>query len=624
MLTLYKYGQNICSIIKLQTSFQEQMPTILRPISLFTSSSSSSSSHLTSALSSEPTVSSSKPHIANVHSHQTNHDSIKGNRIINMDAMSEALYRFNLEHENANPKCIPYPYWPSNYETQWGLGIGVKIGCKLCGFICQKDSKLYEEILSFKQGQSMAKLNLQSVLHVFKSSVAYNDIALIFASIDCNYLSERHFYRIVNKIAPLVTELGQNAIKNNRSIIKVVAAHNPSLLGGNGMALIPSETDTLFNNPPKGRVYSSPGTQSVTPTMEKVTNRKLIISISPYNQLCSKHNNLCDHTQCGLNYSADETIDSTERKSAKRNYEEMFEDNIQVKRLCHDGITGSRHLAGMRDASEKYGVEPPNSSPCTAHLKRNTTKQMAKVRLSEQALNGCPRVSQIKYKNAIAHHFANRASWEVTLAFKKFGHDGNIFVAHNLNSKTSIVPCSMGHHDLCKKYSLVCNGENKPFPKQLPGKQYLKLTQNDQDQINKYLIDYRMSSERLKLQQYLEHTNRVESYHRSTLKLCPKHKTYRRNYVPRCHSAAHTDSKGILEAMMELADSVGVSISSGGKGHAILKKMHKKIEYLRMIRCTVQHKRRVRLLRIKKAWLRAHRCLSLVSTVTPSETLHDY
>ena len=45
-------------------------------------------------------------------------------------------------------------------------------------------------------------------------------------------------------------------------------------------------------------------------------------------------------------------------------------------------------------------------------------------------------------------------------------------------------------------------------------------------------------------QRNLGNTNRVESLHLRTLKLCPKFKTYKKNYANRNHSAMHSDSVG--------------------------------------------------------------------------------
>ena len=459
-----------------------------------------------------------------------NTKNIEGNRMIHLCTLSNEMYKFNLAHNDASPGCIAYPFWPADYEKDWGVGVRAKTCCRMCGFEFDY-IKMYEDLDDGKRGERMAKLNLMVVLYSLKTGTGYRELCLLFSSLDCNFMSEHVFYRIMNMITPLIGKVAEEAIENNRNIIKEIAKHNPDMISEDGMVLVPAQTDTVYNNPIRGRAYCSPGTQSVTAVMENVTSDKRIIAIKAFNQLCSKNNDGCLHSikECGRNYEPTDTIDSTERVASQENYASLVESGIRVLRLCHDSVTSSRHLSGMRDMAERLGVPAPVSSPCTAHMKRNTLKQVHKIKFSPEAMRGCPKDQEAKMALAIGSWISDRISVEMILAFVKYGSNSEKFVEHCMNARKAITPCSMGFHQYCERYSLIC----KKDAVGLPGNQYLKLTVNDQVQIWQHLIRYRMSEERLRLQRHMENTNRAESYNRTTLTTCPKAKTFRRNYVPR-------------------------------------------------------------------------------------------
>ena len=184
----------------------------------------------------------------------------------------------------------------------------------------------------------------------------------------------------------------------------------------------------------------------------------------------------------------------------------------------------------------------------------------------------------------------------------------------------------MGVHILCSEFSLVCDGKERlwPFKNDLPSKQYLKLTLEDQHQLYTGLIEHRMSKDRLYLQRYMDNTNRVESYHRSTLKLIPKHKTYRKHYVARCFSSAHTDSVGILQAITDLTLRAGAGIADDGPGQKILQNMKKVMERRAAYSQVLTYRSRRKKLRFRRSWVKFHRRLSLVDGANAAGDDHRY
>ena len=45
-------------------------------------------------------------------------------------------------------------------------------------------------------------------------------------------------------------------------------------------------SDTVYNNPPKGRAMNQPGTQGSIPIVDCETVRKMVLGISTLNRLC--------------------------------------------------------------------------------------------------------------------------------------------------------------------------------------------------------------------------------------------------------------------------------------------------------------------------------------------------
>ena len=470
---------------------------------------------------------------------------IKGNRVINMDAMSRCMTYFYRQHKKRSPLCMGAIYWPSANEITTGQGTKVITACGLCKYRTKSLTSLYEDIDEnrFKTfGPNVAKLNYQIVNATFKSAIGYGGYSLLMASMDANCMSRSRYFEIASTIAPVVKSLGERSILANRDSIKSITAHIPGAVNKYGNHLVSCQMDTCYNNPPKGRGFSSPGTQSVTPTIENITKKGLIIGLSADNQLCSKGEG-CDHVNCGLNYPSENSIASSERDSAYRSYHENMKDHIEIHELCHDGITGSSHQAGIQDAAVELNKNVPSSVPCVVHMGRGTSQQIYKCNLSEHCLQGRPRESVSKFKSSLGVALNRRCTMELRKARQLYRNNDQKFFSQVQAAKHSILPCFQNDHNLCKLHSLVCKGSLSSHPRHLPNMQYLKLTDQDINEISQKVIEYRLSAVRVKLQKDLLHTNRVETYHRSTLKLCPKYKTYSRHYVHRCFSSVHTDSE---------------------------------------------------------------------------------
>jgi len=367
--------------------------------------------------------------------------------------------------------------------------------------------------------------------------------------------------------------------------------------------------DTVFNNPNRGRGFSSRGTQSCTTVFEGHTTRNLVIDVQPFNQLCSRGGD-CDHQHCGLNLSPTVTIDSTERLAAHQSFDNCMKSGLRIVDLCRDGTETSKHQAGMNQAAQGLGLESPRSSACIKHLARNTANQIFKCNLSNDFFGGRPTETKNKYLSQVGHTFTKRISWEVWGAYNDSSTEDE-FVHKCLRAGTTIVRCLGNDHRRCKENSYVCSGPSDDIPKYMPNSQFFDFTARDIEELQQKVVNYRMSENRIRMQHSMMHTNRAESFNRHILKLVPKHKTWRRFYNERCMSAVHTDSVGILNATLELCHAVGAPLVDGSKALAGLRRVHNRTVYSNSACRIREHKARRKVLQHRTLWIKRNRRLSL-------------
>ena len=506
--------------------------------------------------------------------------SIKGNRLVNMDCLEHCIADFMEQHARAMPDCrMPLPQWPQDSEQSHGLGIRVKTMCKSCGFTTGKVSKLYKDCFNpRKRGPKFCETNLQLVAFSFKCSIGFDDFELMCSFLGVKCMSKSNFAKLKNIVAPTIERLATNALEYNREIVSEILSH---VLDGNADMQVGAMIDTVFNNPNRGRGFSSRGTQSCTTVFEGHTNRNLVIDVQPFNQLCSQCGD-CDHQHCGLNLSDTVTIDSTERLAAYQSYESCLKSGMKIVDLCRDGTETSKHQAGMNQAAHELGLENPRSSACTKHLARNTANQIYKCNLSTEFFVGRPKETHNKYLSQVGYKLTKRTAWEVWGAYNASSTEDE-FVEKSAAAGATVVRCLANDHSLCKENSYVCAGPSGDFPTFLPNSQYLNLTARDLLELQHKVVDYRMSENRIRMQHGMVNTNRAEAFNRHILKLVPKHKTWRRFYNTRCLSAVHTDSLGILNASLELCQAVSAPIAEGSKAIAELRRVDKRTQYARHV-----------------------------------------
>lgn len=554
----------------------------------------------------------------------TDTDTISGNRILNMEILERTLEHYLQKHSEQSDKCMkPAPSWPSCKEDQnVGLGFKGTIVCKHCNFAIGPVKYYTDELCdTIKRGPKVCSLNKQLSLFSFKSAVPYDDIELLFGMLGLKSGSKSNFFEKKHTVAPIIGGLAVSAMNQNMSDTKEILALNPDMK-------LACTIDTNYNNPHKGRGYSSPGTQSCTTLFEAVTPAQMLLDTQPLSQQCSRIQAgfACDHSKndCGLNYSPLKTIDSTEKYAAGKSFEACHAADLKISELIHDGMETSKHQAGMNEAALTLECTCPDSKICLAHVSRNTAAQFYKCELSAQALCNMPRENVNKFRTSAGHSISKRLTLE-EIGAKEKSRNENEFVNLCLRAGCTVVPCLAGDHSLCKVFSYVCNGEaTDKIPSHLPYGQYLNLTDHDKNEIYRKMVQYRFTERRLHMQYPMMTTNRAESYNRSVLSYSPKHKNYSRFYKERCLSAAHTDAKGFLEAMLEFMHHAGVPIPLRSKAYKSLAKIHKRKQYDRSRARSVKSKQQRKDNIYKKAWMRKGRRLMIVDGAAPTMDHQEY
>jgi hypothetical protein len=152
---------------------------------------------------------------------------------------------------------------------------------------------------------------------------------------------------------------------------------------------------------------------------------------------------------------------------------------------------------------------------------------------------------------------------------------------------------------------------------------FIKPTSQDKKKHVQTIVDYKLSRERVVQQKNMRNTNRVEAFHRKTLKLLPKDKTYRRHYESRCFSAVHTHSVGITEAVLQLHKYTGASLTPGSRAIISLLKLEKRLKYQQKYAKSWAVRMRRKQLKKKQIWVKANRNLSLSDGVRNQKD-HNY
>jgi hypothetical protein len=536
---------------------------------------------------------------------------VQGNRVVSMERLCTAITSICKQHQQQFPGCTGCDFkMPSEGERRLGLGVTVTIACKHCEFTHRV--QLYDEVEQpSRPGANPPKLNAQLAAVLTKSAISLGDTRLLLAALDIPPVTERSLSKHINQMSPLWADFNKEDMHNNCEVLKAVHRHRED-----SSMDITCMSDTVFNNPPKGRAMSQPGTMCSTPLLEAETDLHMVLALSTHSKLCTKGvrcNGRHDGGQCSANYPVHRPMGNAEKTAMASNILQVEETGLKVSGLVTDGIAKEYNIAGFN----------PEKLHCIVHHARSQRRRVQGMALSEQMTGSKNKTTVSRYKTVLARAISNRCTMELSAARKRHGTGPGFLVATEA-ARCNVVKCFTGGHAQCH-LSGVCKvkpSDDTVIPAYLPNKSYLVNMSAEDEQKLQAAIDFRLNATAARQQRHLATTNPVEAIHLRTLKVCPKSRTYRRNYHYRNHSAMNSQTRGhcgSLHAFCTQAKCAQVNTT-----HLLAMQMKEKYWHLR--RQSATYKERRRQLAREKFILKRFSCLNVENGADDNTTLldHDY
>ena len=329
------------------------------------------------------------PRLRNIH--RTNYsepkrsysrDSVKGNRVIDMERVQELFNLFSEGHRKANGRkiCRGRCRFSQKMEGKVGFGCTEVIVCTLCRYRTTP-MELFRRVEKRRQGTRgplPVKLNVQAVTAGAKDRYGPTALLPLFGSMDVFYPSRSTLQKHQNNACDVFETLSEEQMRDNCQTLAEVKKLRQEA-GLKESCTISGESDVGYNNPPKGKSRSQPGTQAECPFFENETEKKMILGLSVVSQHCAQ----CEerrrqglptgpgsHDNCTQNFEKHIKIGNSESKLAKSNAEAIMQcSGMAVGTLCTDN--DGKILKGTNEAMNDAGEPSAEKQDCLQHNKRN-------------------------------------------------------------------------------------------------------------------------------------------------------------------------------------------------------------------------------------------------------------
>ena len=403
-----------------------QTVTILRPAANPNKASTSTRTSITSNSSSSSSSSSSST------------DWCSGNRIINLDCLSQLLNKVFQDHMICSSSCInPNFQFPKEKEKLQGLGSSLCVTCTNCSYL-SKCTPLYKHVkIEGGRTSGAAEPNVGLAAWHLATSSSFNDTRLLSAYLDCPSISENGLMSLVGKVQNKMADLGIETMEKNCELIK-------NVLDVMGKDKVVVATDTLYNNPSKGQFFQQNGTQSSSPMCEMITERNLTLSMNSLSQICTcvkRHSSDPCKAGCGCNLDAGLNVGSQEGAAARDNILQIEKSGLKVGKIVCDGT--HQIMASLQDKDIK-------KQECTVHRSRGTRRKVYNVslQLSKECHNQSPH-----HKRLLADDIAHRCQAELTSAKNKFEENEEKIIQYLEKRRQVVLECMSSNHIGCHRDS---------------------------------------------------------------------------------------------------------------------------------------------------------------------------
>jgi len=387
-------------------------------------------------------------------------DKLAGNFIAHIGSTEKHFNTCIREHLAQKADCPGEVIIDTERYMNMGLGMKAALRCNQCSYRSPRVMKFYEEIdcESTKKGPIPVKLNVQLQVALSKEPIGNSAMRNILATLDITPPSERGMQTMANFVSDSYKKINNEQLAKNRQLIETVMAIRNECEGETSPIPIAVEADGAYNNPPKGRSFSQPGTQSWVPMICCENGLEVPVGFATRSKLCScPGGNVGTHRpshDCGKTFASETPIGNSERDMGEDCATQIQNDGkIRVGTIIGDG---DGHIAkGVKECA----LGPVDRQHCARHLTKSISRNLMKSKW--ESLPG-PTVKLItKQKRDLAKFVEKRCAYEYKVAHHKYKKNMNRLVTVCSMIKRGILACIEGDTDTCRRVSLICKAHKR-------------------------------------------------------------------------------------------------------------------------------------------------------------------
>lgn len=506
-------------------------------------------------------------------------------RFVHKEKIVELMNNTIAGHIKEMGQRCEVPVFEINSETKKGLCWVQSLKCKLCSYVGPRH-KLYEEVETSSRGPKYAKPNLALQVGLQDCPIGNTKARLLLLSTNTPIPSRSSMQKASNKVATLTSKAAEADLANRRKQLKEVnKTRNIS-----PDAPVNITVDVRYNTTSitsHGKMGQS-ATQALGVAIEGQTDSKQIVGICFDNKLCKKGAQLrangkdvkCPGGHPGCTATREMAVPFSEYDIGKKLGNDIANDNIFVRHVTTDG--DSRSSEGVKDAMRaKDPFWSVIRQADTTHLSQSQFRRVQKAKFSQSMLPGRTKEERNDQQKLLGADIKQRSHIIFQTMYAKTS--GNMAEMRERMPEVieTTLDCYAGDCSKCKKKSIVCQGEKKPWISQsmhLRNAGVTALNINDDDRkIMKELLSFYLGEASLDLMKLNSNTNKNESVNRAVSASLPKNVLFSRNGKARALTAVSRLNNGIGNSLIASLESVGAPLSKGGsvaKGVRQLQKCH--------------------------------------------------
>lgn len=471
-------------------------------------------------------------------------------------------------HTASSPSCQGNLSWDEDRCEKRGVCWIMSVSCMACGFKHSRD-KLYEEVATNSRGRKCAAPNVGLQVGLARQGISSAGFTEVWSSLNAVPPSLSGLQKAANNINPKIIAANRADMNKRVSDLKALNEKRGLSYG----SAINIEADGTYNNRLSsgvGKTPMQPATQTTYLVAENVTSNREIIYAGTYSKLCScKRNaegNIIHKSHCTANLAEDAVI-GNEGRYLEESVRHLNSEGLSVQHVTLDGDSNANSAVDniMQSCDPKRKIKV---SRCTRHLSKSMQRDLGHTKFSDRMFPGRTKKDREQAQARFTIDVGARCHAEYNAIHKK--HGGNI---NDIKNKCSFVVsaiqnCYQGDCDECAKYSFVCDGSKKKWPRPYlssspayrPLQSFINPNKGDQEKL-KRCIDMRLGQEAVGKTALNANTNKCEGANRGLSKGVPKHNTFSRNYHGRVHACVHSMNNGPGASLCQLCSAVGAKLT---------------------------------------------------------------